>query len=89
MWLIAVAAFYYRMRMSLNIATAVEEEQYARNLKAMGMHVDFGKQMLAFPKVNPGARIEALLAKSALDSTAGMLREAPNWNTRRRTDLRL
>jgi hypothetical protein len=48
MWLIAVGAFYYRMRMSLNIASAAQEEQYARNLKAMRMHVDFGKQGIHF-----------------------------------------
>ena len=78
MWLMAVGAFYCRLRMSLNIATIADEEQYASDLKAMRMHVDVGKQMLAFPKVNPEARIEALQAmKSALDSTAAMLREAP------------
>ena len=78
MWLMAVGAFYCRLRMSLNIATIADEEQYGRDLKAMRMHVDVGKQMLAFPKVNPEARIEALQAmKSALDSTAAMLREAP------------
>jgi hypothetical protein len=74
MWLIAVGAFYYRIRMSLNIASASEEEKYTRNLKAMKMHVDLGKQMLAFPKVDPDTRIDALLAmKATLDSTAEML----------------
>ncbi len=75
MWLIAVGTFYCRMRMSLNIPTTTEEEQYARNVKAMRIHIELGKQMLAFPKVNPEGHIKALLAmKSTLDSTADMLR---------------
>jgi hypothetical protein len=75
MWLLAVGAFYCRLRMSLNIATTADEEHYARDLKAMRTHIDVAKQMIAFPKVNPESRIEALQAmKSALDSTAAVLR---------------
>jgi len=60
MWLMAVAAFYYQLRMSVNAASAVERTMYERHRKAMTSHVDFANQLLAFPKVPPELRREAL-----------------------------
>lgn len=64
MWLMAVAAFYYQLRTSVNAASAVERiverTMYERLRKAMLSHVDFGNQLLALPKVAPEQRREAL-----------------------------
>lgn len=60
MWLLAVAAFYYQLRMSANAASVVESTMYERLRKAMLSHVDFGNQLLAFPKVPPELQREAL-----------------------------
>ena len=60
MWLMAVVAFYYQLRMSVDSASAVERAMYKRHRKAMLRHVDFGNKLLAFPKVPPELRREAL-----------------------------
>ena len=60
MWLMAVAAFYYQLRMSVNVASVVEVTMYERLRKAMLSHVDFGNHLLAFPKVPPELRRNAL-----------------------------
>jgi hypothetical protein len=60
MWLLAVLAFHYQLLMSVNTANAVERSLYERLRKAMLSHVDFGNQLLAFPKVTPELRREAL-----------------------------
>lgn len=61
MWLMAVVAFYFQLRMSVNAASVVERTMYERHRKVMMNHVDFAKQLLAFPKVLPDLRREALL----------------------------
>lgn len=61
MWLMAVGAFYYRLRMSINAASVVERKQYERYRRVMMRHVDFGKQILAFPRVPPELGSKALL----------------------------
>jgi hypothetical protein len=62
MWLMAVPAFYYQLRMSTGAATVVERAMYGRLRAAMLIHVDFGKQLLALPTVPPELhiRLEAL-----------------------------
>ena len=53
MWLMAVPAFYYQLRMSTGVANVVERTMYERYRAAMLTHVDFGHQLLAFPTVPP------------------------------------
>ena len=60
MWLMAVRAFYYQLRISVNAASAVERAMCERLRKAMQSHVDFGNQLRTFPKVSPELRREAL-----------------------------
>jgi hypothetical protein len=61
MWLMAVAAFYYQLRMSVNAASEAERTMYGRHRKAMVGHLDFGNLLVAFPKVPEDLRVEALL----------------------------
>lgn len=60
MWLMAVPAFYYQLRVSLSATSVVESTSYERLRKSMLSHVDFGNQLVALPKVPPDLRIEAL-----------------------------
>lgn len=60
MWLLAVPAFYYQLRMSLNAASVVESTMYGRLRKAMLSHVDVGNRFLALPEVAPELQLEAL-----------------------------
>ena len=60
MWLLAVPAFYYQLRISLRAANTVEQAMYEKLRTAMTSHVAFGKQLLAFPDVPPELRIQAL-----------------------------
>lgn len=60
MWLLAVPAFYYKLRISLRAANTVERAMYEKLRTAMTSHVTFGKQLLAFPAVPPELRLEAL-----------------------------
>lgn len=60
MWLMAVAAFYYQLRMAAKVASVVEMTMYERLGKAMQDHVEFGKQLLSFPNVPPELRVDAL-----------------------------
>jgi hypothetical protein len=60
MWLIAVPAFYYQLRISLRAATEVERAMPGNLRTAMARHVAFGKQMLALPAVPRKLRLEAL-----------------------------
>ena len=57
MWLMAVPAFYYQLRMSTGTANVVERAKYERLRAAMLIHVDFGYQLAAVP---PELDIEAL-----------------------------
>lgn len=60
MWLMAVPAFYYQMRVSVGVASIVERAAISKIRKAMSIHVDFGKQLVAFPKILPELRIKAM-----------------------------
>lgn len=60
MWLLAVPAFYYQLRISLCAANTVERAMYEKLRAAMATHVAFGKQLLAFPAVPPELRLQAL-----------------------------
>ena len=60
MWLLAVPAFYYQLRMPLNVANDVEHTMYERFRTSMLSHVKFGKHLLAFPTVPPDLRMQAL-----------------------------
>jgi hypothetical protein len=61
MWMLAVPAFYYRLRMSLQAASAVERAMHERLRTAMASHVNFGKQLLALPLVSPELQVQAYL----------------------------
>ncbi len=75
MWLMAVPAFYYQLCMSTHAASVVEHTIYERFRKAMLSHVDFGKQLLAFPESAPELRREALQEiADTLKSIAATLR---------------
>ncbi len=60
MWLMAVIAFYYQLRISLRTANMVERAIYGRLRTAMASHVAFGKQVRALPEVPPELGIQAL-----------------------------
>jgi hypothetical protein len=60
MWLLAVPAFYYQLRISLYAANTAERAMYEKLRAAMATHVAFGKQLLAFPAVPPELRLQAL-----------------------------
>ncbi|MEO7032881.1 MAG: hypothetical protein ABI548_03535 [Polyangiaceae bacterium] len=59
-WLMAVPAFYYQLRLSLNLANNVEQAMYERLQIAMTKHVEFGEQLFAFPSVPSNERSKAL-----------------------------
>jgi hypothetical protein len=74
MWLLAVPAFYYQLRISLRAADTVEQTMYGRLRTAMTSHVIFGKQLLAFPTVPPELRLQALQETLVtLESISSML----------------
>jgi len=76
MWLMAVPAFYYQLRMSLDAASPIERVKYEGLRKAMLRHVDFGKQLVAFPDVPPDQRLETLRnIMNFLKSIAAILEE--------------
>jgi hypothetical protein len=60
MWLMAVPAFYYQLRISLGLANAVEKAMYDRLRTAMTKHVEFAQQLLAFPSVAEDQRLQVL-----------------------------
>jgi hypothetical protein len=66
MWLMAVPAFYYQLRMSLSAASVAESGKYERLRKAMLSHVDFANQLVAFPNVPPEKQIDALMKITVL-----------------------
>lgn len=79
MWLLAVPAFYYQLRISLCAADVIERTMYERLCKAMTNHVMFGKQLLAFPSVAPELRVKALQETLAtLESISSLLRLDPH-----------
>ena len=60
MWNLAVLAFYFRLLVVTNEANEVESRMHVQVGKAMTTHVEFGKQLLAFPETPAELRIEAL-----------------------------
>jgi hypothetical protein len=60
MWLMAVPAFYYQLRISLGLANVVEQAMSERLRTAMTKHVEFGKQLLALPSAAEEQRFGAL-----------------------------
>ena len=60
MWLMAVIAFYYQLRISLRTANMVERAMYGRLRTAMTSHVAFAKQVRALSEVPPELGIQAL-----------------------------
>jgi hypothetical protein len=66
MWLMAVPAFYYQLRVSTKAANEVEVIMCEKYRIAMLSHVEFGNHLLSFPKVSPELRVEALQKTSLL-----------------------
>src|SRR5438552_16303891 len=72
MWLMAVSAFYYQLRISIDAASELERNMYERLRKAMLSHIDLANQLRAFPKVPPELQKEALQQTLVtLESIAG------------------
>ena len=69
MWLLAVPAFYYRLRISLGVANPVERVKYENLRIAMKGHVAYGKQLLAVPAVPPEQTLQALQEAVAMLKT--------------------
>ena len=65
LWLMAVPAFYHKLRIERGVASAKEAEKYNRTLLAMEHHRTFAKQMLAFPSLAEHLRIQGLQEISA------------------------
>ena len=79
MWLLAVLAFYYQLRVSIKAANVVEQASCQRVAKAMSNHREFGKRLSAvmatFLTRSPESQVEALQSLSAtLALTAATLR---------------
>jgi hypothetical protein len=75
LWLMAVPAFFYKMRIERGVADATEAEKYNRTLLTMEHHRTFGKQMLAFPSLPEHLRIQGLQKMSAtLETMAASLK---------------
>ena len=60
MWLMAVAAFYYQLRISLRAEDVVELAMYKKLRTAMASHMTFSKQLLSFPAVPQELQLQAL-----------------------------
>jgi len=60
MWLLAVGAFYFQMRMALGAASVVERTMYEKHRQAMAGHVDYAKQLLALAAEPPEGQRAAL-----------------------------
>ena len=60
MWLLAVPAFYYQLRISLGVANSVERAMYKNLRTAMDGHVVYGKQLVAVSAVPPELTLQAL-----------------------------
>jgi hypothetical protein len=50
MWLLAVPAFYYQLRISHGVASLVERAMHRNLGTAMELHVAYGKQLVAYGK---------------------------------------
>lgn len=60
MWLTAVVAFYYQLRISLHAEDIVERAMYKKVRAAMSSHVTFGKQLVSFPAVPQELQLQVL-----------------------------
>ena len=60
MWSLAVPAFYYQLRISIDAADIVESTMHRKIREAMLKHVELGHQLLAVPKLPPERLIEGL-----------------------------
>jgi hypothetical protein len=60
MWLLAVPAFYYQLRISVGVANPVERAMYKNLRTAMEGHVAYGKQLVTVPAVPPELTLQAL-----------------------------
>ncbi len=75
MWLMTVPAFFCRLRMSVNVASEGERSSYERYNEAMRKHVDFGKQLIAVPGLEPELRTDGMEQLAAtLDNIRAILR---------------
>ena len=59
-WNLAVLAFYYQLLVSTDSANEAERKMLEQVGTAMKGHVEFGKQLLAFPDTPPELWFEAL-----------------------------
>ena len=60
MWIMAVYAFYFQLRISIKVANETEVTMYEKIRKAMLSHVDFANHLLTFPKVPREQQMEEL-----------------------------
>jgi hypothetical protein len=65
LWLMAVPAFYYQLRMSVGVASATDTIRYERLRRAMVSHGDVANQFLAFLEVPPELQRDAVLKIAA------------------------
>jgi hypothetical protein len=74
MWLMAVPAFYYQLRISINAASEIDRSRYERFRTAMLSHIGFANQLLGFPEMPLELRKEGLeQILDTLESIAGTL----------------
>jgi len=60
MWLMAVEAFYYQLRVSFNVADPSERAKYDALRTAMTLHVEFANQLVEFSTSPSELRSQAL-----------------------------
>jgi hypothetical protein len=60
MWLIAVPAFYYKMRIALGVASDDDRKKLDRHETAIEAHVEFGYKIINFSKLPAEEHIRAL-----------------------------
>jgi hypothetical protein len=83
MWLMAVPAFYYQLRISVGAANIVERAAHETFRKAVTRHVEWGHELLALPQVPPEQLIEALqrLASTAEGIAASLRLDVRHFAT--------
>jgi hypothetical protein len=76
MWLLAVPAFHLMLCMSMDHKDQAAREKYRKLREAMGTWVDFGKQLVVFPKTTPDMDLQTSASRKALatlESVAAIL----------------
>jgi hypothetical protein len=73
LWNLAVLAFYYEMLVATRTANAVQSKRHEQTGKAIGAHIEFGNQLVAFAKTLPELQIEALRKCAETAVTIGAL----------------